>query len=640
MTYRPDIDGLRAVAILLVVIFHFDVFGAGAAGFIGVDVFFVISGFLITGIVVQDLAAGRFHFGHFLYRRVRRLYPAMLTTLVIYVIAAYWFFLPDLFRELSVETALSLLYVANIYFWRSVNYFGLQADNVPLLHMWSLAVEEQFYLIFPVFFLLVHKIWPRGLLPAVALTGTASFALGLFASSWKPEAAFYLLPTRAWELLLGALLALGVRRYPPEGAWLWLAGPLGFALIGWAVFTYTPVTLVPGWFALLPTLGASALILGGFEARAPTTRLLSTPPMVWIGLISYPLYLVHWPVLIFLRNLVPDSSLEWRLSALGLSVMLAWAIYRLIEHPIRTRSILAHPVTYSATAGGLTLGLLVVSVVSIHKDGLPERFSPEVQRLLAYASDRPEGFHHCQFTPEVQTLNTLCRLGVEGHAPSVLVIGDSHAETLAGAVDLWLDDTGRTAAFMFAHACLPVLNVGPSRCSDFVAQTLSAALDDPGINEVILISSWRFFEGPGLVIDGRWLEHPDTYSVFSNRLAFTVQNMVTDGKVVTLIEPLFSAPVSVPQGLAQKLAFGWNQPINTDLDEHRAVFSELYAAFDRAEAAGARRISLIDELCADGICRSAWQGRPVFTDNSHLAFGMTPYIAQVLREKLGTTQGP
>jgi peptidoglycan/LPS O-acetylase OafA/YrhL len=210
MQYRADIDGLRTVAVMLVLVFHFDLFAVGKAGFIGVDVFFVISGFLITAIIRSDLEAGRFHFDDFLYRRVRRLYPALMTTLLLTLAAGWFLFLPYRFEELAAQTLWSLLYVVNIYFWQNVNYFGLQAGSVPLLHMWSLAVEEQFYFFFPLVCLAIWRWAPRLLLPAVLLGLLTSFALGLIFTPLKPELSFYLLPTRAWELMMGSALALMV----------------------------------------------------------------------------------------------------------------------------------------------------------------------------------------------------------------------------------------------------------------------------------------------------------------------------------------------------------------------------------------------------------------------------------------------
>ncbi|MEL6791903.1 MAG: acyltransferase, partial [Pseudomonadota bacterium] len=344
--YRADIDGLRAIAILLVVIFHFDILSAGEGGFIGVDVFFVISGFLITGIIARALDAGTFRIGDFLYRRVRRLYPAVLATLILYLAFGYVFFLPDLFEELAVQALLSQIYAINIYFWRTIDYFGLQAGSAPLLHMWSLAVEEQFYLLFPVFCLICHRILRGRLLwPLIAITAL-SFALGLAASGWKPQAAFYLLPTRAWELSAGGALALLLRDWTPPRFVAVAAGPIGLALIVAALAVHTPAMAVPGWFALLPVTGAMLLLVTGAHPDAPVARVLALKPMVWVGLISYPLYLVHWPVIIALDEMVEVAHLGWRLFGLGLSFALAWAIWKVVETPVRTSRVLPRPAPF------------------------------------------------------------------------------------------------------------------------------------------------------------------------------------------------------------------------------------------------------------------------------------------------------
>jgi peptidoglycan/LPS O-acetylase OafA/YrhL len=218
VAYRPDIDGLRTLAVMLVLVFHFNLFELGKAGFIGVDIFFVISGFLITAIIRRDLDLGRFRFVDFLYRRVRRLYPALMATLGATLIAGTFLFFPYRLEELATETVLSLLYVVNFYFWQKINYFGLQAGAVPLLHIWSLAIEEQFYLVFPIVCAFIWH-WNRKLLaPLVVVGAVFSFLLAVLSAPEKPELAFYLLPTRAWELLLGSMLALGIHNRTPRGA--------------------------------------------------------------------------------------------------------------------------------------------------------------------------------------------------------------------------------------------------------------------------------------------------------------------------------------------------------------------------------------------------------------------------------------
>lgn len=355
IAYRPDIDGLRTLAVMLVLVFHFNLFEMGKAGFIGVDIFFVISGFLITAIIRKDLDLGRFRIADFLYRRVRRLYPALMGTLVATLLVGTFLFFPYRLEELATETGLSLLYVVNFYFWQKINYFGLQSGAVPLLHIWSLAIEEQFYLLFPVACALIWH-WNRKFLaPLVAIGGLSSFVLAVLIASEKPEFAFYLLPTRAWELLMGSMLALVIHDRTPKGRWLQAMGPAGFIMVAISVWTYGPTTVVPGPFSLLPTLGTVALIIGGYENNAPMTRLMASSPMVWIGKLSYPLYLVHWPILIFLKEHVEEFSLLYRIVGFLGSFAAAAAVFYLVEKPLREGRIFKRRKPYVCAIGVSTV---------------------------------------------------------------------------------------------------------------------------------------------------------------------------------------------------------------------------------------------------------------------------------------------
>jgi len=546
--YRADIDGLRAVAILLVVVFHFDILSIGKAGFIGVDVFFVISGFLITGIVARQLGDGTFRLTDFFYRRVRRLYPAMLATLLLYGIFAWFFFLPDLFQEFAREALLSLLYVVNVYFWRSVNYFGLQTGDVPLLHMWLLAVEEQFYLLFPLFCLAVHRWAPRHL---------------------------------------------------------------------------------PGWFALLPTLGAAALIIGGFNREAPVTRALSTAPAVWMGRISYPLYLVHWPVLIGMQSMIETYAWAWRLAGLGLSILLAWGIYRWVETPLREGKILAGRSGYLLASGATSFAMIVVAGVIVRSDGAPHRFPASVLAALEAKEDADPRFRACQSA--ATNPDTMCRLGADDTRITILVIGDSHAEALAPAIDLWLTESGRAAAFVFGSGCLPVQDAGDQNCVEIFDPALEVAKRDPDISDILFVSIWRQPYENGMYFGGRWYDSEAAPAAFPPALMATVTALIEAGKQVTLIEPLYALEHSVPDALAGNLAFGRTWSLEIPLSDHEHTFSRLYAAFDQAETAGARRLSLISGLCSSGSCPGVVQGQPAFRDNNHLANSMTSYMAEELQ---------
>ncbi|MEM9631237.1 MAG: acyltransferase family protein [Pseudomonadota bacterium] len=629
MKYRADIDGLRTVAVVLVLVFHFDLFSLGKAGFIGVDVFFVISGFLITTIIRNDLESGRFHLGDFLYRRVRRLYPALLATLLLTMVAGWFLFLPHRYDELAAETLWSLLYVVNIYFWQNVNYFGLQAGSVPLLHMWSLAVEEQFYLFFPLCCIALWRWLPQLLLPVVVLAMLASFALGLIFTPIKPEASFYLLPTRAWELLLGSILALTVHGRTVQGQWLQIMGPVGLALIAASVFLYGPLTLVPGWFALLPTLGAIALILGGFALTAPVTQLMASRPMVWIGKLSYPLYLVHWPIRIFLQEHTLEFTSSWRVLGFFLSFVLAAAIYYLIEMPIRTGRFLSGRRLYLGLVAGMSFSTLAASGMILLHNGLPSRFAPEVTSILAFRKDTPDAFRRCNYMGA--SIDQICGIGAPEVQREVLVIGDSHALALSGALDLWLSNEKRGGGLVYDHGCMPVMGAGRNRCQNYTESALALAERSTEVTEVVLVSIWRqALPSGGKAFDGRWVPEEQVAEIFSARLQETVARLEAAGKQVTIIEPLFAAARPIPETLASNIAFGRSWPVDTLLVDHRATFSTIYAAFDQVQ--NTRRVSLIEPFCKGGICRAIIDNRPLFTDNNHLAFSHSERIANSMRE--------
>jgi peptidoglycan/LPS O-acetylase OafA/YrhL len=629
MRYRADIDGLRTVAVMLVLVFHFDLFAVGKAGFIGVDVFFVISGFLITAIIRSDLEAGRFHFGDFLYRRIRRLYPALMATLLLTMAAGWFLFLPHRFEELATQTLWSLLYVVNFYFWQNVNYFGLQAGSIPLLHMWSLAVEEQFYFFFPLVCLAIWRWAPRLLMPAVLLAFLASFALGLIFTPLKPEASFYLLPTRAWELMMGSALSLMVHGRDVRGGWLQVMGPLGLLLVAASVVFYGPLTQVPGWFALLPTLGAVALILGGFASHAPVTRLMATGPMVWIGKISYPLYLVHWPIRIFLQEHTLEFTLGWRFFGFVLSFVVAAGVYYMIETPIRRGRIFAARWLYVGVVVGLSIAMILASTLIMRNDGATGRFVPEVAEILEFRNDTAKPFDQCNSL--AASVDALCGLGDDTAPRKVLVIGDSHALALAGAMDIRLTAEGHGGALFYAHSCMPVSGAGYDWCRQPIEGILDLIERSPEVTDVVMVSIWRqaLPEG-GKPFDGLWVPEGEVAEAFTSHLLETVERLQAAGKRVTIVEPLFAAARSVPETLAANIAFDRDWPIDISLAEHRATFATVAAAFEALD--NVHRVSLIEPFCGDGTCYAVVDGVPLFTDNNHLAFGQSAHIANVLKD--------
>ena len=374
MTYRPHVDGLRAIAVLAVVFFHagFESFGGG---FVGVDVFFVISGFLITKmIVVQE---HRFSLIRFYERRARRILPALVIVVVFCSVVAYVLFMPKEFAAFGKSVAATALLSSNMLFWSETGYFDAPPELKPLLHTWSVAVEEQFYLLYPLLLILCRRYlggrWILLLLPACLL----SFAASIWMTRRTPEAAFYLAPSRAWEFLLGCLLA--VEAIPRLSNRLWREGLslFGIALIAWSVFTFSQYMLFPGLNALVPCLGAAILIAVAGDKDTVVGRILASGPLVFIGLISYSLYLWHWPIFVFARYIVMDQlSLQTQIILLLITLPLSYFSWRYVEQPVRRglywrgrRLFIGSVVTaLTAVCFGVLVGL---------SSGMPGRIAPE-----------------------------------------------------------------------------------------------------------------------------------------------------------------------------------------------------------------------------------------------------------------------
>ncbi|MCC7042320.1 MAG: acyltransferase [Acidobacteria bacterium] len=336
MPYRPDIDGLRALAVLAVVLYHYGL-GDVSGGFVGVDVFFVISGFLITGVLRRDIEVRGLSLVDFYHRRIRRIIPALLFMLVVALMAGYVLLMPGDYADLGESGLSAAAGAGNLHFFWNTGYFDRASDLLPLLHTWSLGVEEQFYLVWPFALALLLKVGQgRSRFPvaAIAALAAASFAFGIHAMAADPKAAFYLPQFRAWELMIGAALA-----FLPPVRMAFLAhggGILGLAVITWSVLALTSESAFPGWNALPPVAGAALLIWSGPDHVVG--RGLAMAPLRHVGLVSYSLYLWHWPLLVFFRHYASGEAPTTRESVV-LALMagvISWLSWRFVERPFRT----------------------------------------------------------------------------------------------------------------------------------------------------------------------------------------------------------------------------------------------------------------------------------------------------------------
>jgi peptidoglycan/LPS O-acetylase OafA/YrhL len=451
--YRPDIDGLRAIAVLLVLIFH--AFPEAApGGFVGVDVFFVISGFLITGIIARELDEERFSLAGFYARRIRRIFPALIVVLALVLVAGWLVMLPSAYAQLGSDVFASAAFFANIALLLQSGYFDVESAKKPLLHLWSLGIEEQFYLFWPLLLMLAARLRLK-LFWIAAILGTASFALNLLLIGWNPVATFYLPFTRAFELLAGALLALGWNQIDkPSRASDWRAAT-GLALIALAVGLFDSHSPFPGWRAALPVAGSVLLL--STPAAWLNRSVLASRPMVWIGLISYPLYLWHWPLLVFfaLIKFSPLTLLERGLILL-LSVLLAWATYRYIEKPLR----FGRPQPRKLAALGASMVLVAaLGGAVLWGHGYDFRLPPEIRAMAGVSTQSAQWrFHQCLLDLSRDT-SFADDCVDRDRRPLVVVWGDS----TAGALLPGLRKAQETRSFGIAQftsaSCVPVLNV-------------------------------------------------------------------------------------------------------------------------------------------------------------------------------------
>lgn len=454
LAYRPDIDGLRAVAVLSVVFCHAGFHCPG--GFVGVDVFFVISGYLIAGLILKELKQGTFTLTNFWERRIRRIVPPLVVVVMATLVASWFILMPADFAAFGKSVAGLALLASNVQFWKSIDYFDNAAEEKPLLHTWSLSVEEQFYIFVPVFLLLLAK---RSKLNRafllLAAAAVVSFGLSIFWTHRHPTTNFYLLPTRAWELFAGALLAFSPKCGIEKKKWLLeLLASAGMAMILVPCFVYDAKTPFPGLTALPPVLGSALLIWVGASTAGFSWigRTLASRPVVFVGLISYSLYLWHWPLFSLTRYLsakAPITAVWWLLIAA--SVVLATISWRFVETPFRRRQVLANRSQLFAVTAVLFTFMLGGGVFLFKANGFEGRINARTKNLVETGK-----FDHSYVRElELQDIpNNLVRLGDTNKPASVLIWGDSHAMAVLPMIDQLGKETG-TAVDAATHAATP-----------------------------------------------------------------------------------------------------------------------------------------------------------------------------------------
>ena len=631
LAYRRDIDGLRAIAVLAVVLFHFGVPGV-TGGFVGVDVFFVISGFLITSIIWREREAGRFSFLDFWARRARRILPALIVMMLASLVVGWFLLAPKDYEELGRSIHNQAIFISNLFFMRQDGYFDTASDMKPMLHTWSLSVEEQFYIAFPLLLTLLSswlKQW-RGVLFVLLLV---SFSASVWAVSHAPEKAFFLLPMRAWELLAGAMLAvLPVRAQRVSPRLAQAVSLIGLGLILVAVLGYDADTAFPGAAALLPVLGVVGLIWANGQHTTLVGRLLGSRVLVGIGLISYSWYLWHWPVLVFGKYASIFGLAAWELAALFfLSLLLGYGSWRFVEGPFRERRLLAGNRSVLVTGVIALLGLGLAGKGLVWSDGFAERLSPQALQFAQAHTWSPK-LMSCLGDDKKNNHREPCHFGPQASAARALVWGDSHASALIPA----LSDASSKYDLSITQAgyagCLPFYRKentpGCRAFNEHVTQLLSREQ----FSDVVLVARWSLYVyGERSGDTGASIHDPATgkydrgvaQQLFTEGLSALVQQIRASGHRVWLVKEVPLQDFNVPYRLARLAMLG--RPTDKEglpLAEHLERQAYISSVFEHIAAAdsGVRVLDPAPKLCdMNGWCRVEFDGHALYTDDNHLS---------------------
>ncbi|WP_293978794.1 acyltransferase family protein [Sphingobium sp.] len=614
LAYRGDIDGLRALAVIPVVLFHAGMRGF-RGGFVGVDIFFVISGFLITGILLRDAQMGRLSIAEFYRRRILRIFPALVATALFASVGAVIWLLPGEWERFARSLIATALFGSNISFYLATDYFNLGALSEPLLHTWSLAVEEQWYLAWPlVIGLLARR--RRGLILGVVGAITAlSFAYAIWLLPRDPSATFYLLPTRAWELGIGAWLA--VSRQGPAPRWLAeLMSVAALAMIGIAVKFYTETTPFPGLTAALPCLGAALLIHAG-RSRPWVSRLLAGAPFRQVGLISYSLYLWHWPIIVFAQGgLFIGHDIIAKIGLILTILLVSVASWWWIERPFRlaSRDWSTPRVLWGGAAAMLALIALALALPVIANS--LSRYDAKDRQLagyLFYKGDEAYRAGHCFKVGWNSAYRPAQCLATSGK-PAIAFVGDSHAAHLWPGLSRYADRYDLVQATAIGCVARIPQHMKPGSCEAVVGGLLTGWLRDHRPAALVIASRWRLG-----VLDG-------------------VERTLRD-PLVRRSHPLLVGPIPQYETELPRLILAARRRDDPDLPR-RMLLDEMFAVDGQMRAIAARTgtpyLSLIDLMCdAQRHCRTqARPDEPMQFDYGHLTAPGSAFVADAILAKL------
>ena len=634
MDYRREIDGLRALAVIPVILFHAG-FENFSGGFVGVDVFFVISGYLITSIILAELEQGKFSIVNFYERRARRILPALFIVMLVCIFFAWFWLLPSDKKKFSQSLVAVSVFASNILFWHESGYFDTAAELKPLLHTWSLAVEEQYYVLFPLFLTLIWRLGKRWILVTLGLAFVASLALAQWAAYTKPTAAFYLLPTRGWELLIGAFSSFYLsqaNRKPFEKGLSEFGGWLGVALILYAVFSYSKTTPFPGIYALVPTIGTVLIILFATQ-RTSVGAFVGNKAFVTIGLVSYSAYLWHQPLLAFAKvytfNLLTTYA---TLALVTLSFALAFLSFKYVETPFRDKRKVSRNGIFSLSILGI-LFFIVVGIFGHIKGGFPGDYALINQALGDW--QHPGSLRKT-------SINGFYKLKTD-RPVDVLFFGDSHVEQFAPlASDI--QETGLNVGFLSAGGCPPVPNLLDDLhpdCFGIIDVFNSVLSFEDKIKIVVVSGCFNCYLIEQSQSDRAPGDKYNYYYLSADKRLYLREGKGKEESLAGLSKFLESL------SLKYKLVFIGDNPLSENFDPtvimsykirgDSSFFKERYTGFKDNEfnvseeqlviddqlrkitPSNANYVSLIDIVCPNKICKATNnQEHPIYKDGNHM----------------------
>ncbi len=648
--YRPDIDGLRGIAVLLVVLYH--AFPSVVpSGFIGVDIFFVISGFLISNIIFNGINDRTFSFSHFYARRIKRIFPALILVLTVCLVVGWFILLQEEYQQLAKHTQGSVIFISNFLLWLESGYFDTSAEVKPLLHLWSLGIEEQFYLVWPLVLWIGFKL-RFNLLFLITALAASSFLINIWLLRTNAISAFYLPQSRCWELLTGSLVAYltnpmltvqsdlikWLQKKVLGTHWFYrLTGFIGLALLIVATVRIDQTKVFPGYWALLPTIGTACLIYSG-QISSSFARILKNPLLVWFGLISFPLYLWHWPLLVFARITQSDVP-HWsiRTAIVFASIILAWVTYQSVEK--RFRSETNTRLKLRVLIGAMLCIGVISTVLFIHQGVYSRSIVLNTQRLKATANDGGTGIQlvgQCGLAQQSIPAVYHC-LSDPRESPKFALIGDSKALALLPGLirtsqenERWLSINGINPAF--------TKSLFKEKDEKTLRLTLDAITRNPDIKVVAIVNAARTLLTPQ-GHDEKALMRADNFDSVLKDLDLTIYQLVHSGKKVILVldNPTLANPEDC---LARNFGSEWisrwamatNSRCSISVARHVEITSQYRRLFETIEQKYPDDISIFDTM--PFVCDTSVDKCSVFKNN-RLMYSYTDHVSDYAAGLIG-----